>query len=290
MAVFRPNHTRTARGSSMGYLIRGMLMLVLLMGLLSAPWMCPKIDTRRDGEMPREEREIFADYLPRGSEGGILVKHPYHTLYYALEEGQPLWVAYELTSTELNRTPLEVLFEFERDSSFHPGSRNPWEFSDFAYGMAQLMPASHRAWDSLALKTTFLMSNVCPQEIGFNAGVWRDAENQMREWAQEYGHLYAVTGPVLSDHGFDNPRDDCSIAIPKAFFIALLSIDEQGMGESLALLIPHPCTRGDLEAYSVSIDSLESLLGLDFFPGITKNEEKQEAMVNQTWFITGSNQ
>jgi endonuclease G, mitochondrial len=284
MAVFRPNHTRAGRGSSMGYLIRGMLMLMLLVGLLSAPWLCTKMDSTGDGEIPREEREIFADYLPLFTEEGVLVKHPYHTLFYSSAQGQPLWVAYELTLTQLNRVPLEASFQFKKDSSFNPGSRSPWKFQDLAYSMAQLLPPSHRAWDSLAMQTTFLMSNVCPQEIEFNAGIWREVENQVGEWVNEFNHLYVVAGPVLQNHNLYEPKDPKSIAIPDAFFKALLRIDNQGMGESLALLIPHPLARGPLDAYCVSIDSLERLLGWDFFPGITNNEHQQEGRVNKTWF------
>ena len=49
------------------------------------------------------------------------------------------------------------------------------------------------------MRESFYMSNVSPQTPSFNRGEWKNLEKLVRHWVTEYGELYVVTGPVLTD-------------------------------------------------------------------------------------------
>jgi endonuclease G len=268
------------RGNSMGFWIRGFLMMVLLLLILLANWICPVVKAPIEEKSLSEDKDIIADYLPIHQEEGILVKHPYHTLWYSWEYGQPLWVAYELTVGHLERPKIGLSQDFAQDTSFVQKSVEVAEYNGSEFVLAQMTPALDRAWDSLVLRTTYLTSNVSPQDKKFNGEIWRELETKVREWVYDMGHLYVVSGPVLKDCSRASLDIHQSISIPCAFFKALLVIDDQGMGRSIAFLLPHPQADGPLDNYLVTIDSLEKRLGWDFFSGITKNEDAHEGRRN----------
>jgi len=43
------------------------------------------------------------------------------------------------------------------------------------------------------------MSNISPEDPGFNRGIWKSLEGQVRDWTKKKNELIVVTGPV-----FDN--------------------------------------------------------------------------------------
>ena len=71
---------------------------------------------------------------------------------------------------------------------------------------------------------SFYYSNMSPQELGFNRGIWKQLEEQTRNWAIEYDSLYIVIGPIFSDSmKVIGPHQ---VAIPKAYYkvIKILTI------------------------------------------------------------------
>ena len=47
------------------------------------------------------------------------------------------------------------------------------------------------------MKDSFLMSNISPQLPGFNRGIWKRLEEQVRQFALKENTLYVVTGTVF---------------------------------------------------------------------------------------------
>jgi endonuclease G, mitochondrial len=71
-----------------------------------------------------------------------------------------------------------------------------------------------------------------------------------------------VTGSVLTSNKGKTGLD--GVSIPKYFYKILY--DPKGQGEMIAFLIQNEKTTKPLQTYVVSLDSVESLTGIDFFP------------------------
>ena len=96
----------------------------------------------------------------------------------------------------------------------------------------------------------------------------KELEEQTRDWALSFGSVIVVTGPVLTDDPLKRIGQN-RVSIPKRFYKIILDIespDEKG----IAFLIPNQLSERRLQEYVVTIDSLESILGIDFFPELLK--------------------
>ena len=110
---------------------------------------------------------------------------------------------------------------------------------------------------------TFLTSNISPQEHNFNNGVWNRLEQKVRYWAVKYDGLYVVTGGVLNPTLKTNGKE--KVAIPKLFYKILLN----GSGEKwnmIGFLIPNAESNAPLYQFVVSVDAIEKVTGINFFP------------------------
>jgi endonuclease G len=119
-------------------------------------------------------------------------------------------------------------------------------------------------FDTLAMRESFYMSNISPQVRPFNNGIWRELEEQTRDWAREYGRLYVVTGPVLHEH-LSIRIGKNRVTVPDLFYKVLVDPDEPEV-KTIAFIIPNALSDKPLTHFAVPIDSVESLTGIDFFP------------------------
>lgn len=85
-----------------------------------------------------------------------------------------------------------------------------------------------------------------------------------------------VTGGVLSDNLKGIGSED--VSVPKYFYKVLLDYN-QGNVKMIAFLVPHQESSKPLYEFVVSVDKIEALTGIDFFPQLADNlEEKLEAL------------
>lgn len=216
------------------------------------------------------------DFLPTSTTNQI-VKHPYYTLSYSEPHEQAEWVAYELKKEHLSRTnrkrPLFQLDKKVKTKSAHWGA-----YKKSGYTKGHLLPAGDRKFSHKAYTNTFLMSNVSPQEYNFNAGIWNRLEQKVRYWAGKERHLYVITGGVLEDNLKTIGRD--KVAVPKYFYKVLLDNSEPEI-KAIAFLVPHKDSNKPLYDFVVSIDKIEALTGIDFFPALPDDlENKLEESTN----------
>lgn len=215
-------------------------------------------------------------YLPEGGEGSI-VHHRHYSLSYVEKYELSEWVAYILTRAQLNQPKFARPDQFIPDYAVKSGSAFHRDYTGSGYTRGHLVPAADMAWDSIALRETFYMSNIAPQRKYFNEGVWRELEEQTRDWVRKYRRLYVISGPVLSSIqgriGYNR------VGVPGLFFKVLLDLDEPEQ-KSIGFLIPNELSSEPLTNYAVSVDSVEQLTGLDFFSELIddRKEEKIESI------------
>jgi endonuclease G len=123
--------------------------------------------------------------------------------------------------------------------------------------------------------------NACPQLPSFNRGIWLDMEDKCADWADEFGVIWIITGPVIfQGHEWIGDEGEVPVAIPGAFFKII--VKEKPL-EVLALLYPHKegSQKGPFTHYKylVSVDYIELLTGLDFLTTLPdKIENRVEAV------------
>lgn len=126
---------------------------------------------------------------------------------------------------------------------------------------------------------THTVLNAVPQRSSFNSGIWLALENKTAEWADKYGDVWIVTGPVIDGRRpkaylGEPAKHEMLIAIPDALFkIVIRETRDPQRPEVLAFRFPqsHPKYRKrpgekayDLAYFLVTVDSIEAATGLDF--------------------------
>jgi endonuclease G len=141
-----------------------------------------------------------------------------------------------------------------------------------------MAPAADMKWSKQAMRESFYFSNICPQNRSLNAGVWKSLEEQVRELATQKGNIYVVCGPVVSEQAETIGRN--KVAIPDAFFKTLLQY-EQGEWSAIAFVFTNESGHKLLSTYAMSVDEVENLTGIDFFPALPDSiEEKIEREID----------
>ena len=122
-------------------------------------------------------------------------------------------------------------------------------------------------------KTT--LRSICrtyrPSIRSWNRNQWRLLEEQVRRWADRYDSIYVVTGGEL-EPGLRRIRG--GTGIPRHYFKALLARAEKGW-RAIAFRLPNVASpEGSWTDYSLSVDRLEELTGIDFFPALPDSIER----------------
>ena len=209
--------------------------------------------------------------LPKCVADKQIVKHLAFTLSYNEEHEQANWVAYELTKDHLNGG-VKRTNKFIVDPFVITGSATEADYKGSGYDRGHLAPAGDMTWDATAMAESFYYSNMSPQAPGFNRGIWKNLEEQVRNWAAEYGMLYIATGPVLSKNlSVIGPE---KVSIPEYYYKAVLDYQPPD-AKAIGFIMKNESSSMPLSKFAVSIDSLEKFTGIDFFYQLPDKEEKQ---------------
>ncbi|MCB0638728.1 MAG: DNA/RNA non-specific endonuclease [Lewinella sp.] len=276
MAKFRTNHAQGSRGSG-GMIVRVGLFGAIVGGLYALFQFFGGESTDTPPVDPYSAEAYFLPKVPRGAE---LIEHRGFALAYDEEAEQALWVANILTRDNLSKDWYDRQDNFRPDPAVSTGSATPDDYRGSGYDRGHLVPAADLAFDSVALSESFYMSNISPQARNFNKGIWRELEELTRDWAKRCQRLYVVTGPVLTEtpKGYIGENE---VAIPVAYYKVLLDLDEPEQ-KAIAFLIPNQVSFEPLYEFATSVDEVEEVTGLDFFPELMPGdlEDQLEASFN----------
>lgn len=232
----------------------------------------PKIDWEQD------EPSVYAGeehFLPAGIRGSQVYHYQHYSLSYNEDFEQADWVAYILTRDQLQQPWAERVDNFRPDPTIGSGSATPNDYRGSGYDRGHMVPAADMAFDASAMDETFLMSNISPQARNFNQGIWRELEELTRDWAKKFGRLYVVSGPVLSEQPKGYIGRENEVAVPVAYFKVLLDLDNPEQ-KGIAFLLDNEVNYEPLYKFTTSIDEVEALTGIDFFPDFMPDDLEAE--------------
>ena len=216
-------------------------------------------ETVERGKVPKDNTNSY--FLPTSTTNQI-IHHQNYSLSYSEPHEQAEWVAYELKSSHLSATNHKRPY-FEIDNAVKTGAAHWRNYKNSGYDRGHLCPAGDRRFSKEAHDQTFLTSNITPQEHQFNAGVWNRLEQKVRYWAKKYNGVYVVTGGVLKN-GLNTIGDE-DVTVPNQFYKVILD-NANGNTKILAFLMNHQDSDLPLYEFVVSVDTIEALTGIDFFP------------------------
>lgn len=160
------------------------------------------------------------------------------------------------------------------------------DYWNSGYDRGHMAASADFKWSKPALSESYYYSNIIPQNPGLNQKTWNRLEMKVREWAIDNSELIVVTGPVLNDSLPKIQQGSFKVSIPAYIYKIVLDYYPPEY-KAIAFLYPNKDVPFELEKHSVSIDSIEKLTGIDFFPNLPDSlENKLEAMKNIADFDT----
>ena len=201
-----------------------------------------------------------------------IITHTGYTVSYNHHYKTPNWVAWELTRQETTG-------EEGRTNQFLPDPSLPEprvETSDYThsgYDRGHMAPAADMKWSKQAMKESFYMSNICPQNRKLNRDDWGDLEEKCREWAKKYGRVYIACGPIY-DKASPKRIGKHQVAVPDRFFKVVLIYNRKAP-IAMGFLFENKAHHQNLKNYMVKVDQVEEETGLDFFSKLPDDVENR---------------
>lgn len=198
-----------------------------------------------------------------------VVKHSWFTLSYNEQYEQANWVYYSLTDEMVRKSGAERSNSFKVDMKVPGKSAKSSDYSRSGYDRGHLCPAADMDFDPKAMKESFLMSNVSPQEAEFNRGIWKQLEETVRDWAIQEKLLYIVTGPIFKDNKGTIGEEE--VLVPGYFFKVIYDPTDQP--KMIAFVMPNQASDRPLTDFAVPVDMVETLTDFDFFSQLPDPQE-----------------
>lgn len=208
------------------------------------------------------------DFLPTSTTNDVYYRNTYVFSYSEAHE-QSEWVAYYLDSDDIKTTNFDRPF-FEQDPLVKTESADWRNYKKSGYDKGHLCPAGDRKETLDEYNETFFTSNISPQEHNFNSGIWNRLEDKVRYWATKNNGLYVVTGGVLNDNLKTIGKE--KVSVPNYFYKVLLSKEGTKM---IGFLVPHKNSDKPLYEFVVSVDEIEKMTGIDFYPNLPDEIENK---------------
>ncbi|AMO20867.1 DNA/RNA non-specific endonuclease [Flavobacterium columnare] len=247
--------------------MKGVFIVFIVLQLLVLS--CKKEEELEEANFIHQEKK--SDFLLPESKKGQVIDHNYYSLSYREEHEQAEWVAYWLNRKDVVSIHRKRPY-FINDPMIVSRSASWKNYIRSGYDRGHLCPAGDRRFSKQAFEETFYTSNVTPQKKDFNAGIWNRLEQKVRYWANKYNELYVVTGGVLSQKLNHIGKEN--VTVPNYFYKIVLN-KRGDTYHGIAFLLPHEDSDRPLYEFVVSIDKIEQLTEIDFFPKLPDEIENR---------------
>ena len=232
-------------------------------------------------ELPATTEEDGCELLVHAMDGGKYVSENANgtrnwSCYWDYKEHLSPWVAYPLNNSLKGSGSRSNAWGFD---PLIPSTLQP-NITGGSYGggwtRGHQIPSADRLKTYAANASTFVSTNMTPQDYDFNSYIWAGLEGKVRDYAAKSDTLFVVTGCLYSGSTrTSGTSSGFAVKIPTHYFKALLyygpstyAVADRFM--AAGFLLPHSAGIADDDAldYIMTIDELEQKTGFDFFPNL----------------------
>ncbi len=241
-------------------------------------------------KLQKVQADIAKMMIPTLEEGDKVIAHSAMSLCYSEKDEQAKWVAHIILPDIKNGNESRSN-DFREDPLVETGTavKDDYWYSGFDRG--HLAPSADFRWNKTALSESYFYSNMAPQRPELNREGWAQLEDLLRGYVQEHNEpLYVYTGGILED-GLPTFGKINKISIPKQFYKIAYDITGDTVS-AIGFLFPNGACPEPTLSYAVTIDSIEALTGIDFFPALDDElENKLESELNlEQWHLAKNKQ
>ena len=199
----------------------------------------------------------------------IIIKKKAYIVSYNPNTKIPNWVAWHLTDLHTDG-PVGRSNAFFADYAVPSPRATIEDYKGSGWSRGHMCPAGDNKWDSVAMAESFSLINVCPQNASLNSGLWNSIETDCRNWAKRFQDIYIVCGPVFyrQDHEVIGAN---KVYVPEAFFKVVLCLN--GTPKGMGFVVKNTAGTKKRDLYFNSIDQVERITGIDFFPSLPDDIE-----------------
>lgn len=206
---------------------------------------------------------IIPDTLPN-----ILLKRYCYSVSYNNITRQPNWVMWQLTGEHVMPKKDGIWNEYREDTELPSEIRSTLaDYASSGYDRGHMCPGGDCNWDDEGRDETFVLSNMCPQNPNLNRGDWKEIEMACRKWAQQYGSIYIVCGPIFLKSKQHERIGANQIPVPEAFFKVVLCA-ESSNPKGIGFICRNTDGNRKKDFYVNSIRQVERVVGYRFFPSL----------------------
>lgn len=201
----------------------------------------------------------------------IVIKHAGFISSYNPQHRQPNYVVHVIPKDILygNQTRTN---DFRPDPMLKQSCADSSDYWNSGYDRGHMAASADFKWNKKALSESYYYTNISPQNHGLNQNSWNKLEMRVREWAIDYNELVVVTGPVLNDKLTKIQQGSMQVSVPDYFYKIVLDYYPPKY-KAIAFIYPNKDVPFELDKHVVSIDSIEQITGIDFFPNIPDSLE-----------------
>ena len=193
-----------------------------------------------------------------------------YVVSYNKDTRLPNWVAWHLAAEHTNGAAKRPSRAFHEDEEVPAPRAEDRDYYNSGYDRGHMCPAADNKWSGDAMLESFLFTNMCPQNHNLNVGDWNEMENQCRRWAQQYGDIYIVCGPVLYK-GKHKTIGKNKVVVPEAFFKVVLCL--AGTPKAIGFIYKNVAGDRPKGDYVNTVDEVERITGFDFFHDLPDDVE-----------------
>jgi len=230
-----------------------------------------------DIQMSCAQNEKIEIPAPLKDRSEIILKRMCYTTSYNKETKNPNWVAWHLIGDHVDGEIKRFGGYWEDEEVPEPRATSE-DYKGSGWSHGHMCTAGDNKWDSIAMRETFLLTNICPQHRSLNSGLWNRIEQDCRKWAKKYGDVYIVCGPVLLNKEHETIGEN-KVVVPEAFFKVILCL--QGKPKAIGFIVRNNEGTKKKDQYVNTVDDVERITGMDFFPALPDDIENEvEAYAN----------
>ncbi|XP_006890711.1 PREDICTED: nuclease EXOG, mitochondrial [Elephantulus edwardii] len=210
-----------------------------------------------------------------------------HALSYDQAKRVPRWVLEHISKSKITGDADRKHCKFKPDPGISPVfSALNEDYLGSGWSRGHMAPAGDNKFSTKAMAETFYLSNIVPQDFDNNAGYWNRIEMYCRELTERFEDVWIVSGPLtLPQTASDGKKTvtyqvigQDNVAVPSHLYKVILARRSPGSTEPLALgafVVPNKAIgfQPPLTEFQVSLQDLEKLSGLVFFPRLDRTSD-----------------